>query len=107
MWRSRNRLLSRENSKAWNRANKAKKNAHTKKREATKLNRTPKWLTSLHFDQIEVFYQEAQRITELPGIKMNVDHIVPLQGKNVSGLHVPWNLQVITAVANYTKHNNY
>lgn len=77
------------------------------KRDAAKALRTPKWLTPLQYQQINIFYTSAAALTKELAIKMVVDHIVPLRGKNVSGLHVPWNLQVITAKENMSKSNKF
>lgn len=65
--------------------------------------RRPKWLSNFHIQQIKDHYKMARDITELTGVQYHVDHIVPLNGEKVSGLHVPWNLQVIPAIENISK----
>lgn len=94
-----------EYSKNYRKQNKGKVNANTSKRAAAKKQRTPPWLTKLHYNQIEMFYDSAAALTKELGIPFEVDHIEPLQGKDRSGLHVPWNLQVITKVDNNRKYN--
>jgi hypothetical protein len=65
--------------------------------------RCPKWLTDKQWHEMDAFYREAARLTRETGTMYHVDHVIPLQGKTVSGLHVPWNLQVITAGENFRK----
>lgn len=74
---------------------------------AARSKRTPPWLTDAHFEEFYDFYSRARGVTDLTGVPHQVDHIVPLRGKKVSGLHVPWNLQIITAEANLRKGNRH
>jgi hypothetical protein len=83
----------------------AKRRATAVKRYTTKIQATPSWLTAEQLEEIESIYLEAKRLEQLDGIKRHVDHIVPLKGKNVRGLHVPWNLQILTARENIIKSN--
>lgn len=76
-------------------------------RRCSRLLATPKWLTKTHEDEIKHFYWAADYLWRLTGTKMHVDHIVPLKGKNISGLHVPWNLQILTSSENIVKGNRH
>ena len=93
--------------RAYSKANRDKKTANENKRYASKLNRTPSWLTKEDLAKIEEFYKEAQRLREETGEEYHVDHIIPLRGKNISGLHVPSNLQILKARDNIIKGNRY
>lgn len=79
-------------------------NANNAKRAADKLNRTPAWAD---LDKIREFYEEAQRLTKETGIQYSVDHIYPLRGEKISGLHVETNLQVIPLSENISKNNKF
>ena len=79
--------------------------ARNNKRRAQKLKATPPWLTPEQLEQIKELYTCAQMFKLYTGEEYHVDHIVPLQGENVCGLHVPWNLQVIPAKENLSKSN--
>ncbi len=85
--------------KTYARENKAKVNARAARRRAAKVKATPSWLNDSHKNQIELFYEAAA------SYQAHVDHIVPLLGKNVCGLHVPWNLQLLKVSDNIVKGN--
>lgn len=74
-------------------------------RRAIKLKATPKWLTKEHKENIKLEYSLAEWCSKVLNEPYEVDHIVPLRGKDVCGLHVPWNLQVISAKDNRIKNN--
>ena len=73
------------------------------RRRAAKIQATPAWLTESDLDEMRAIYSEAKRLTEETGILHHVDHIYPLRGKHVCGLHCPSNLQILTATENLRK----
>jgi hypothetical protein len=95
----------RKKYKAYYEENKLAFLARANKRRAAKLQALPKWLTPEQLEQIKELYTCAQMFKLYTGEEYHVDHIVPLQGENVCGLHVPWNLQVIPAKENQVKYN--
>lgn len=66
---------------------------------------TPPWLTTRQKAEIRQLYQIAITMSKTTGERYVVDHIIPLQGESVCGLHVPWNLRVITQDENLVKSN--
>ena len=95
------------NEKRWREENPDKKSAKEAKRRAKKLKATPPWLSDEHYAHIKRTYRLCSVISAATKQKYHVDHIVPLQGKNVCGLHVPWNLVVIPAKLNLEKGNRH
>ena len=94
-------------NREWNKQNKPKKAALESKRRAALLQRTPKWLSEDDLWMLEQAYELAALRTSMLGFPWHVDHVIPLQGRQVSGLHVPTNIQVIPATENVRKHNKY
>ena len=90
----------------WCKNNPAKLVASTKRRRLAKINRTPLWLNKSQLFEIESIYEYCAALRNV-GLDYHVDHIVPLRGKIVSGLHVPWNLQVIPGRENIRKGNKF
>lgn len=89
----------------WAKNNRGKVNANIKAYKMRKMQACPSWLTEDEMFLISEAYELAALRTHLFGFQWHVDHIVPLRGKEVSGLHVPWNLQVIPGVENQRKSN--
>lgn len=106
-WRNNNLDQHNATNRNWNSNNKPVKAALEGKRRAAQLQRTPKWLTESDLRMIEAKYSLAAMLTRETGIIHHVDHILPLRGKKVSGLHVFSNLRVIPATDNVKKSNSY
>jgi len=106
-WEVLNREKHRKTSRAWKQANPHRTAALNAKRESARIQRCPKWLTDDDRWLIDEIYHLSALRTKMTGIEWHVDHIIPLQGKLVSGLHVPLNLRVVTAYENESKGNRY
>ncbi len=86
----------------WRARNNGKTREYCAKRWAAKMRAMPPWVDR---ERITAIYEQASTLTRETGILHEVDHIVPLQGKTVCGLHVHYNLQVLPWVENRRKSN--
>jgi 5-methylcytosine-specific restriction endonuclease McrA len=89
----------------WKKANPGRTMANVAKRKTHIKLRTPRWLTEIDFERIQNEYKLAALLTKLTKISWEVDHVIPLKGRMVSGLHVPSNLRAIPAKQNRVKAN--
>lgn len=96
----------REHNRTWKKENPGKANANTATRKASKLQRTPPWQTKIDKGEIRRLYELCAITTASTGVPHHVDHIIPLCGKHVSGLHVPGNLRIITKHQNESRPRN-
>ena len=121
-WQAANKDKVREDAKKWVAANpekvKAKTLRYIKKHPeaytaravasvAKRAKRVPQWLTSDDWWIMREAYKLAKLRTQMLGFIWEVDHIIPLRGELVSGLHVPQNIQVIPKALNRAKRNQY
>jgi hypothetical protein len=89
-WKAKNPELVQVSANAWKR----------RARDAS-----PRWLTAKQKEHISSIYTQARELTRRTGVKHVVDHIIPLRSEVVCGLHVPWNLQILTHIENSVKGN--
>jgi hypothetical protein len=103
--RTRSTILA--NKQIYRQQNKGKLAALNAARKKHIKQRTPKWISKEERWLIKEIYELAALRTKMFGFAWHVDHIIPLQGDVVSGLHVPINLQVIPGVENIRKRNSF
>jgi len=94
-------------NKQWRIDNKDKNCTKSARYRASKLKATPCWVDEEHEWLINEVYKLAQLRSEVTGTTWHVDHVIPLKGKTVCGLHVIENLQVIPAKENISKGNKH
>lgn len=103
-YRKRNPELTREYARKWRAANPDIARAMVRGKQARRAQAMPPWADR---NAIQAIYAEAKRLEDLDGVPRHVDHIIPIKGKTVCGLHVADNLQVLTASKNLEKSNKY
>lgn len=104
-WIQNNPEKNRAFKRKWSLANRSSNTARVRKRRAKQLNATPPWLTKEDILYMQDLYEIAAAFKLYTGQEYHVDHILPLQGKTVCGLHCPANLRIITSSENLSKGN--
>ena len=94
-WKHKNREAVREYTRAYFKARPEQNRAYANARRAARLKATPSWVDTEALRRVYLDCPDG----------MVVDHIYPLKGKNICGLHVPWNLQYLTHRENSIKGN--
>lgn len=102
---SKNKDRENRDCRSYKKTNKGKVNALNNKRHK-RIKQSKNLLSAFEERQIERIYKKCAEYRDM-GLNFHVDHIVPLNGKTVSGLYVPWNLRITTAELNYKKRNIY
>lgn len=103
-WQKDNKEKANKKANDWRFRNKESVNFFASNYRARKLNASPSWAIK---GKIKEIYLQAKRRELETGVKHHVDHIIPLQGKNVCGLHVHYNLQILTEQENCSKGNKF
>jgi len=105
IYREKNPAKAKSNHKKWRDNNPVKLAAWCRYSQLKRENRVPLWVGDELKQEMEDFYSAAYLFKIYTGKDYEVDHVVPICGKTVSGLHVPWNLQIIERLENKRKSN--
>lgn len=103
-YRKENTKRFREYEDKYWRENLSKSRAKSAKRRAQRIQATPIWANE---NKILAIYEKCIKLSKETGIEHHIDHIVPLVSKAVCGLHVDYNLQILTASENLRKNNKF
>lgn len=105
-WRNKNPDKVKAYNKKYKKENSELCSKIARRRISSQRGQTPKWLTSDQKIQLQEFSQLTKALNKQAGRRaFTVDHIIPLNGENVCGLHVPWNLQILSIEDNASKSN--
>jgi len=104
-WKKENKHLKSEQDKRYREKHRAKVLARQSALRKRFKIATPSWITDSDVRVVESIYEMAKRLSDCLSIPHHVDHIVPLNGENVCGLHVPWNLAPVPSKLNLLKNN--
>ena len=96
-----------QSNRQWRKNNPDKARENDVRCRYRRYNARPAWLTIEQQKQINTIYKRCRQMTIETCIQYHLDHIIPIHGKTVCGLHVPENLQILTASENCSKRNSF
>lgn len=106
-WYTKNSKYTNFKNKLWRNANRDLSRSYSAKRRSLKLQAYPPWISEIDKMQIEDLYTLAKMRSEVMGKEYHIDHVHPINHHLVCGLHIPGNLQILTAEQNLSKSNKF
>lgn len=106
-YRARKPEVSKARNERWRASNPSKAAEKTRRYNARRRQRIPSWQSADDCWLIAEIYDLARERSRLTGVAHHVDHVIPLFGRAVSGLHTPWNLRVIPGRENVRKGTSF